>query len=120
MSSQAKKGPCSCSDSKNKTPKSYLTKELVKDAVGTGLFAVPAPQKGILEKDVVVVHDLTYLECIKRGHNCLAFKWVPASVMIGADIIKARATTDCGDISCSEDDDCPPPCLACQDTGYCY
>jgi hypothetical protein len=43
---------------------------------GFGVFVIPAPEKGILEYKVVVVEDLTYLECVKRGANCPAFKWV--------------------------------------------
>lgn len=114
------KSPCGCSRGKNKTPLSYLGKKHRQTDAGTGLFAVPAPQKGTLEVEVVVVHDLTYSECTKRGHNCLAFKWVPLSVMSGSDIVKARASDDCIDYTCEEDNDCPGPCLACDDNSRCY
>lgn len=49
--------------------------------LGFGLFLVPAPAKGILEYETVIVPDLTYRETVKRGDNCVAFQWIPKGMV---------------------------------------
>jgi hypothetical protein len=46
--------------------------------LGTGIFAVPDPASeefGAVRKEMV--DDITYEDCVKRGHFVRAFKWVP-------------------------------------------
>jgi hypothetical protein len=48
------------------------------DDLGTGVFAIPdptSPDYGATTK--ILVDDITYQECVKRGHATVAFKWVP-------------------------------------------
>jgi hypothetical protein len=45
---------------------------------GSGIFAVPDPtsaQPGAVTK--IIVKDISYPECVRRGRPCIAFKWVP-------------------------------------------
>ncbi len=83
-----------CGCSKNQTPKEAF--EMLKSATdkklkGTGLFLIPAPEKGILESKVVLVQDLTYEEAVKRGENCQALKWVPEQLKSFQALVKERA-----------------------------
>lgn len=56
-------------------------RSLEANTTGTGMFLVPAPEIGILEERVVLVPELSYEECAKRGTNCEAFKWIPNGFM---------------------------------------
>ncbi|WP_152033718.1 hypothetical protein [Bradyrhizobium sp. DOA9] len=45
---------------------------------GTGIFAVPdptSPGEGAFKK--VVVPGITYPDCVRRGQNCIVYKWLP-------------------------------------------
>lgn len=45
---------------------------------GSGIFAVPdptSPEYGAFRK--IIVPDITYPECVRRGQNCMVFKWLP-------------------------------------------
>ena len=49
--------------------------------LGTGIFLIPDVSKnevGAVQK--VVVPDLTYEDCVRRGQAAIAFKWVPHMV----------------------------------------
>ena len=51
---------------------------------GSGVFAVPDPtirESGAFTK--IIVPGITYPECIRRGQNCIAFKWVPKTLSQG-------------------------------------
>jgi hypothetical protein len=63
--------------------------------LGTGLFAIPAPDIGILEFRVVAVEHLTYEETAKRGDTCRAFKWIPEKVRTFKEIDDARKAGTC-------------------------
>ena len=95
----------SCSCNKNQTPDSVFTalskaglKISSADVLGIGLFVVPAPENGILEWKSVLVEDLTYDECMKRGENCEAFQWIPKGL---ATEVKGKEFT----IQCTADVD---------------
>lgn len=109
---------CSCGK-KNQTPKDVFThftqKTIQKDSLGTGLFLVPAPQIGILEVEVVIVQDLTYSECMKRGNMCVAYKWIPTTIMGHDDIVKNRQSesSQCSIYYCEEASDCPSTYCIC-------
>ncbi|MHC6157660.1 hypothetical protein ACVSQB_38560 [Bradyrhizobium elkanii] len=48
---------------------------------GSGIFAVPdpaSPIQGAFKK--VIVTDITYPECVRRGQNCMVYKWLPKRV----------------------------------------
>jgi hypothetical protein len=51
-------------------------------SIGFGLFLVPAPEFGILEWKTVVVEDMSYVECAKRGANCKAFQWIRTGFVV--------------------------------------
>jgi len=79
---------------------------------GTGLFVVPAPEKGIMEHRVVVVGDLDYKDCVKRGVDVIAFRWVPDELMTFDEIKAFRDTNSCGDYLCQRDlSGCPRGCI---------
>jgi hypothetical protein len=86
---------------------------LTKDAreSGSGLFAIPAPEAGILEYKVIVVKDISYDECAKRGQNCNAFKWIAASIMSPADVEDNRKRFPCGSYTCPPPLRCPGNCI---------
>jgi hypothetical protein len=44
---------------------------------GIGMFVIPAPEIGIMETKVILVDNLSYTECAKRGATCDSFKWIP-------------------------------------------
>lgn len=78
------------------------------DSAGSGLFEVAAPELGPNQSKIVVVPELTYAECVKRGQNCFGFKWVAHSVMAHTALDAQRAN-DCMGVPCP-DGDCPDPC----------
>lgn len=88
---------CGCrkDQTEDESIKSLNKSKNAKSELGTGIFLVPAPEKGILEKKAVLVQGLTYLECSKRGENCIAFKWIADKVMTFKNIQKRRLL--CGD-----------------------
>ena len=52
---------------------------------GTGVFLVPAPEEGVLLQTVRFVPNLTYAECVRRGAECGAFKFIPDELVGRAD-----------------------------------
>jgi hypothetical protein len=59
-------------------PKGAAQRDLdPKTAKRIGLFLVPAPAVGILEWKTVIVENISYEECAKRGENCEAYQWIP-------------------------------------------
>ncbi len=73
-----------CNCSKNQTPEMVFdhvksSKKNLRDEkfIGFGLFLVPAPQFGIHEFGTVIVENISYNECIKRGLHCESFQWIP-------------------------------------------
>ncbi|MPR06184.1 hypothetical protein [Microvirga tunisiensis] len=52
-------------------------KEASSTTRGTGIFSVPDPtSQDYMAHKKVVVPDITYQECIRRGAFCIAYKWV--------------------------------------------
>ncbi len=102
-----------CNCNKNQTPLDSLKLLQTKqnpNMKGTGLFLVPAPEKGILETKVVVVKDLSYQEVEKRGFNCEAFKWIAEAHRTIEQIEAERA--QCPQIWCGRSEViCPPGCF---------
>jgi len=47
---------------------------------GSGVFAIPNPAEGAEAISKVIVNNITYEECVRRGRPCLAFKWVPSQL----------------------------------------
>lgn len=66
----------------------FLKKD--RTALGTALFLVPDPEKGVMESKVVVVKDLTYEEATKRGINCEGIKWLANNLISHNDIVEER------------------------------
>lgn len=83
---------------KNQTPKESLSKRAAdRTATGTGLFAVAAPERGVLQYRVVMVPGLSYEETVKRGHLCVAFKWIADTLESYESLEKAvQAKSPCG------------------------
>ncbi|MBB4429441.1 hypothetical protein GGD66_008043 [Bradyrhizobium sp. CIR48] len=55
---------------------------------GSGVFAVPdptSPEQGAFKK--VIVSDITYPDCVRRGQNCMVYKWLPKKL--------SQGTTEC-------------------------
>lgn len=85
--------------------------------VGVALFLVPDPESGILEEKVVSVDGISYQECIKRGSNCIAFKWIPSSFKAATEVHAARASS-CGQWCGPDRKWCPGLCF-CGSGNYC-
>jgi hypothetical protein len=82
----------SCSCDLNQTPKeSHDALRANAKTLGTGIFLIPAPDKGILEYGGVIVPGISYIECVKRGQNCAGFKWIADTHMSHKDIMNERA-----------------------------
>jgi hypothetical protein len=66
----------------NQTRPEWLTRPagVQGEVKGTGVFVVPAPDKGILEVRKILVEGIGYRESLKRAEGCVAFKWVPSHV----------------------------------------
>jgi len=74
---------CQC-NSKDQTPKEvvdFLNEKGIdvfsEKTQGIGMFIIPAPDLGIMETRVMLVDNLSYKECAKRGNTCEGFKWIP-------------------------------------------
>jgi len=80
--------------------------------IGTGVFLVPAPEKGVLEYRTVVVENLSPEETIKRGYNCTAFRWVHPNEMSFSQLSVAR---DCYGF-CPTGRECSDPRCFCDGT----
>lgn len=109
----------SCNCRKDQTPIASL-KALMKnkDGLGTGLFLIPAPEKGPLEWKVVAVKDLSYKDAVLRGTNCEALKWIAYAVLSHAQFEKARSV-DCSNYLCDSDGTCPSITCICS-SGQCH
>jgi hypothetical protein len=102
-----------CRGQKNQTHAiSHEARKRNPEELGTGLFSIPAPERGILERRVIMVPDLTYVATVKRGHLCEAFKWIAGSVK-SYETLQKQATEghDCGNCgpdpgnpACTSDD----------------
>jgi hypothetical protein len=113
-----------CNCGKDQTPKEVFdflksAKGVIRGkdaATGLGLFLVPDPEAGVLEEKVVLVHNLTYEECAKRGDNCIAYKWIPAAFKSAEEVLKERGS--CGQWCGPDRDWCPWGCF-CGSGNYC-
>ena len=71
---------------KNQTNISWL-RDYPNDNLGLGVFLVPNPfseQFGAAHK--VSVPSISYPECIKRGSFCIAFQWIPQTMVSDLNI----------------------------------
>lgn len=109
-----------CGCGKNQTPNvvwEYIASQPEKrDELGTGLFLVPDPVSGVMESVVVIASELSYVECAKRGAECLAFKWIPSGYMSEATVREERQ--NCSSYWCNSNTYCPVGCL-CDRFGFC-
>lgn len=115
-----------CNCNKDQTPKEVfeylqnlnaMSSESEEGQVGLALFLVPDPEAGVLEEKVVFVDGISYRECIKRGNNCIAFKWIPSGYMEASKVHEARAS-DCRQWCGPDRDWCPGLCF-CGGGNYC-
>jgi hypothetical protein len=106
----------------NQTPIEFLTGALVEDK-GTGVFFVPDPESEseaeslVGSRKVILVENLTYEECAKRGHFCLSFKWIPHK-HIAFQAISAQVG-GCPQLTCRYNTDCPIKCFCDPFKKYC-
>lgn len=49
------------------------------ERIGFGIFIVADPTQPLDGMRKVVVPDLDYDDCVRRGYDCVAFKWLPAT-----------------------------------------
>jgi hypothetical protein len=82
-----KESHCHCGGKFNQTSAAsknarmqHLMQTHGKEEKGTALFLVPAPERGAMERKIIVLKDVEYREAVKRGQMCIAFKWIPSSV----------------------------------------
>ncbi|MDP3735530.1 MAG: hypothetical protein Q8R39_03835 [bacterium] len=74
---------------RNQTEAIWL-KGIDEHTLGTGLFIIPDVMKGeIGAVQKIIVPDLTYEDCVRRGQAAIAFKWVPHTVQSYEDIMKS-------------------------------
>ena len=96
----------------NQTPKgAFDILEEDPQALGTGLFLVPAPEKGALHYGVQYVTDLTYAEALRRAAYCPAFIFSPNKFMtLDTLLLKSgECGGACGGLAGKGG--CPFPCL---------
>ena len=106
-----------CDCQKNQTnEESYKVLSKKHDAIGTGVFLVPDPEKGILEYKAVTVKSLPYSECFKRGENTTAFMWVAEELHSFEEVMKQRSM--CGQFCNAAGLRCPGLCF-CGPGNYC-
>lgn len=105
------RGPCGAEPAEhNQTPKEAF--QILRDdpeAVGTGIFLVPAPEEGALQWAVQFVPDLTYAESVRRGVHCLGFKFIPGKLMPLPELCESVASGCSGD--CNIAQFCQYPCF---------
>ena len=62
---------CKCGTQNQTHPDSIKALAAAKKAgtatTGTGVFIVPAPDKGIMEFTIIIIEDIEYDECVKIG-----------------------------------------------------
>ena len=104
---------------KNQTLRDHLTNQTLNER-GTGIFAVPDPERGVRGRRIVRLPNLSYKETIQRGAECIAYRWVPTSVMSFQDI-QTEALRGCVEETCWEDTDCPGASCFCDfESNLCY
>ena len=86
---------CNCSSKiqKNQTSEEvfeFLDQSDKKEPIGISLFIIPAPEIGIMEYKMVTVEGLTYMETVKRGQMCEAFKFFPVGINLYSDKDKTK------------------------------
>lgn len=100
----------------NHTKKEWLlSPENGGSKLGTGIFLIPAPDRGVLSFRKVLVSNLEYPETAKRAVGCPVFKWVPQHVAKYEDLTQLS----CANISCISSDDCLGISCLCSG-GTCY
>lgn len=88
--------------------------------LGTGLFGIPDPSKSDLDSTVILVPDIDYFECLRRGARCESFQWIPNTMMSYKKIKEEREAGTCFQ-GCSGPNHkpCKPGCL-CDHYGFCH
>lgn len=71
---------------KNQTESAWL-EGLETNALGTGIFLVPEVHRDDRAVRKVVVGDITYRQCKRRGKHCVAYKWVPQAITTEAELM---------------------------------
>jgi hypothetical protein len=86
---------CSCSSGQNQTHEKvfqhFASQKQERSTVinapdGTGIFLIPAPEIGIFEAKKILVENISYVETVKRGQNCIAFSYVPTAILKFSEI----------------------------------
>lgn len=108
---------CDCQTNQT-TSKTFEILRAKGDHLGTGLFMIPDPTKGILENQVVVVKNLDYRETVKRGENCIAFKWIAPDEATYDAILETRQSGRCSGYCGPNRDWCLIGCM-CGSGNYC-
>lgn len=107
-----------CHCQKNQTnAKSIEALKKKPNAIGTGLFLVPAPENGVLEYRTVAVANLDYSECVKRGHTTVAFSWIAKSVLSFEEIQRKKHL--CRGFCRFAGGGCPPGCICNPEGDFC-
>lgn len=93
-----------------------------KPLLGVGLFLIPAPEVGILELKSIHVDNLSYSECVKRGQNCEAFKWIPHGMEFEHEgkRIKIKSADDLKPLDCTSKQCNSGPVKGCSNPCFCY
>jgi hypothetical protein len=98
-------------------------KTVLGKANGTGIFLVPAPDKGVTKFESMVVGSLTYREAKLRAKGCIAFKWFPSAMISEKKIREEKSTRSCDGSGCRRDADCErngKHCFCVKDAGDKY
>jgi hypothetical protein len=84
---------------KNQTPKEVTDRisadRSIASSLGSCVFLVSAPEKGIRQYRKTAVGQLSYDDCARRGEDAVAFKWYPDSVMT-LQQVEQQLTGGCG------------------------
>jgi hypothetical protein len=85
--------------------------------LGTGLFLTLDPVSGGDQHQVAIEPGLSYDDCLVRGAQHHAFKWVADSDMSHAEIQNSRF--GCSNFDCRDGKRCPTGCLCLSGTKNC-
>jgi hypothetical protein len=80
-----------------KAIKTGTTKNLAgEDELGTGIFVIGNPES-LEEKNysTIILPEMSYHDCLKRGKNCLAFKWMPKDAKTYEEILAVKRQVGC-------------------------
>ena len=112
-------------ESKNISPSSRSCSQ-----IGFGLFLIPAPDVGVFETRTLCVENITYIETVKRGANCMAFQWIPKGMPVklksGSELtVEAKSDIDILGSDCTESrckpSGCPMGCFCySNESGNCH